>query len=417
MWQVIKDIIEKLQSWWGGLRDHIFGKEPDIIDDGGDGDGEESETGGSGEKIDKIIIEDFDYGPIIDRLPPKEIFPKEILFKNPSDKIDSLQKKVLEILFSRFNLSAKEGDNYVAYFPSRLLSYIKQKDAFFAFRQFLNDIGTTPDEVFKNREIANFVKEAILGLYEADVNCWDTPLSTEPLYQKLKQSINRHNLDDFIHLLNKLEKFAILAHQIERLIGKIPFHEFDQFSQEVKSQLKEWDTKWHTIPEKTVNQWKNSLNKYESQSTNYQNLCKQISQDFLRVESLSLTSEQAIVIEYLLKEVEELKEQLQVGLIETDEGLNQLEILADEIQGFVDEVSHRSRDAESSRTEDSSNKKLSLEEALMLLSLTLETLSLKSLKTSRNRYARIHHPDVGGDEKMMKKINQAYEILKEYLET
>ena len=200
---------------------------------------------------------------------------------------------------------------------------------------------------------------------------------------------------------------------IERLIGKIPFHEFDQFSQEVKSQLKEW----HTIPEKTVNQWKNSLNKYESQSTNYQNLCKQISQDFLRVESLSLTSEQAIVIEYLLKEVEELKKQLQVGSIETDEGLNQLEILADEIQGFVDEVSHRSRDAESSKTEDSSNKKLSLEEALMLLSLTLETLSLKSLKTSRNRYARIHHPDVGGDEKMMKKINQAYEILKEYLET
>ncbi|MBG0743495.1 MAG: hypothetical protein IV298_08425 [Cylindrospermopsis raciborskii KL1] len=412
MWQVIKDIIEKLKSWW----DRIFGTNGTKEDGEKEinrGNRQRNSTRGSEGKPDERKIDVNSKHTRIDPPSKEKIFPKEILFENPSDKIDSLQKKVLEILFSRFNLSAKEGDNYVAYFPSRLLSYIKQKDAFFAFRQFLNDIGTTPDEVLKNREIANFVKEAILGLYEADVNCWDTPLSTEPLYQEVKQSINRHNLDDFINLLNKLEKFAILAHQIERLIGKIPFHEFDQFSQKVKSQLKEW----HTIPEKTVNQWKNSLNKYESQSTNYQNLCKQISQDFLRVESLSLTSEQAIVIEYLLKEVEELKKQLQVGSIETDEGLNQLEILADEIQGFVDEVSHRSRDAESSKTEDSSNKKLSLEEALMLLSLTLETLSLKSLKTSRNRYARIHHPDVGGDEKMMKKINQAYEILKEYLET
>ncbi len=196
--------------------------------------------------------------------------------------------------------------------------------------------------------------------------------------------------------------------------GKIPFQEFDQFSQEVKSQLKEW----HTIPEKTVNQWKNSLNKYESQSTNYQNLCKQISQDFLRVESLSLTSEQTIVIEYLLKEVEQLKKLLQVGPVELDDGIEQLEILADEIKGFVDEVSYRHRESESSRTEDvpPKNNKLSLDEALILLSLTLETLTLQSLKTSRNRYARIHHPDIGGDEKMMKKINQAYEILKEYLE-
>ncbi|NLQ07606.1 hypothetical protein FLX35_07770 [Cylindrospermopsis raciborskii LB2897] len=57
MWQVIKDIIEKLKSWW----DRIFGTEPDIDDgdedgpdiDDGDG-GRGDETGGFRKEIDEI---------------------------------------------------------------------------------------------------------------------------------------------------------------------------------------------------------------------------------------------------------------------------------------------------------------------------------------------------------------------------
>lgn len=343
------------------------------------------------------------------------IFTTETLFHNPTREINSLQKKVLEILFTKLNLSVQEDEIYVAYFPSRLLSYLKKQDAFSAFRRFLGDIGRTPKEVFNNKATVTFVRDAILGLYEADINCWDTTLTTEPLYLNLRDSNVDDGLDSFTNLVRRLETFAIFAHKLQRIADKIPFKSFQNFCQEVALNLKFWNT----ISQPVFDKWNYSLGEYQSQFTNYQHFSQQIDHDLSRLKRLTITLEETYVIEHLLEEVRQLKEAIEVGSIEIDVGLDNLNILADEIQGFVDEVLHRCEDAGSSRTEDDpfTDDKLALEEALTLLDLTVATLSMKSLKTSRNRYARLYHPDIGGDETMMKKINAAYEILKEYLET
>lgn len=346
------------------------------------------------------------------------LFTKGVLFEDPQPEINPLQKKVLEILFSVFNLSIKEDDIYVAYFPSRLLYYIEKQDSFSAFRRFLNDIGRTPDEVFKNPKTATFTKEMILGLYEADINCWDTGISTEPLYQHLRETAGNvdYNLDSFTILLERIEKLAILIHQLQRIAGQIPFNSFRKFSQEVNSSLKYW----HTLSETTFDKWTNSLNEYKSQFKEYQYFSDVIDEDCFRLRNTMVVIPQDIinVIENLLKEVEQLKEKLKIGSISINEGLGELGTLASEIKGFVDEVLHRNQETKSSRKEDFAytSNTLSVKEACGLLNLTIETISIKLLKAARNKYARHHHPDMGGDVNMMKRINEAYEILKDYLE-
>lgn len=50
---------------------------------------------------------------------------------------------------------------------------------------------------------------------------------------------------------------------------------------------------------------------------------------------------------------------------------------------------------------------------------TLELPVLTSLKELRAKYktqSKLHHPDSGGDSKKMSEINEAYEVLKEYME-
>lgn len=346
------------------------------------------------------------------------LFTKGVLFEDPQPEINSLQKKVLEILFSVFNLSIKEDDIYVAYFPSRLLYYIEKQDCFSAFRRFLNDIGRTPDEVFKNPKTATFIKDIILGLYEADINCWDTGISTEPLYQHLRETAANvdYNLESFINLLSRIEKLAILIHQLQRIAGQIPFDSFRKFSQTVNSSLKSW----HTLSDTTFDQWTNSLNDYKSQFRDYQYFSEVIDQNCFRLRSTMAVIPQEIinVIENLLEEVEQLKQKLKIGSISINEGLGELGTLASEIKGFVDEVLHRNQETNSSRKEDFAytSNTLSLDEAFRLLNLTRETISMKLLKTARNKCARDYHPDMGGDVNMMKRINEAYEILKDYLE-
>ncbi len=150
MWQVIKDIIEKLQSWWGGFFHHHHHHHYHH---------HRHHQYHQYHQYHHYHHYHHHHHLFVQQRSSRKKFYLSI----PVIKLIRSRKKVLEILFSLFNLSAKEGDNYVAYFPSRLLSYIKQKDAFFAFRQFLNDIGTTPDEVFKNREIANFCQRGNFG--------------------------------------------------------------------------------------------------------------------------------------------------------------------------------------------------------------------------------------------------------------
>ncbi len=340
------------------------------------------------------------------------IFPREVLFKNPSPKINSLQRKTLESLFSEYNLSVEEYGSYVAYFPSRLLTYIEQQDAFSSFRKFLGDLGVTPEEIFRDRSKASFTREAIVILFDADTNCWDTPLSTEPLYRCLQAD---RNLDNLKKILNKLEDFTRFSHKLQRLADKISFYLFRQFSEELSKKLQYWDS----ITREDFDHWKALLNEYESASKLYHNCLEQIDRDCDRSEKVTLTLDQHTVIKNLLQEVEQIKEQLNDGFIEIDEGLHQLEILSDEINYFVNEVLHRTRDDKSSSKEKfaTKNDKLSTEEALNFLNLTIETLSLESLKTAHRRYARIYHPDVGGDNATMQKYNEAYEILKEHLAT
>ncbi|WP_331775686.1 J domain-containing protein [Sulfurospirillum sp. 1612] len=43
-------------------------------------------------------------------------------------------------------------------------------------------------------------------------------------------------------------------------------------------------------------------------------------------------------------------------------------------------------------------------------------IDMGELKTRYKELARINHPDAGGDEEKMIQINQAYNILKEYME-
>jgi len=339
------------------------------------------------------------------------IFPRGILFDHPSPNINSLQRKTLESLFSEYNLSVEEYGSYVAYFPSRLLAYIEQQDAFSAFRKFLADLGLTPEEIFRDINKANFAKDVIVVLFEADTNCWDTPLSTEPLYRCLKSD---RNLEQLKRLINKLEDFARFFHKLQRLSDEIFFYLFRQFSEELKVKLKSWES----VSREDFENWKYLLNEYQSVSTVYHNCLDQIDRDCARLETVKLTLDQHTVIENLLQEVEQIKEQLYSGLIEIGDGLHQLEILSDEINDFVNEVLHRTKKDKSSSKEEFSSKsdKLSIEEALNLLNLTIETLSLESLKTAHRKYARIYHPDVGGDEATMKKINEAKDILMEYLE-
>ncbi|MEB3310645.1 MAG: hypothetical protein VKJ02_10460 [Snowella sp.] len=353
--------------------------------------------------------------PIFSELYLKNFFSK-VYFKNPDKKIYSLQIKTLEILFSRFNLSVKEYDFYVAYFPSRLLNYLYQQDAFSAFKNFLNDIGTTPEEVFGDEKIANFAREAILGLYEADMNCWDTSLNIEPLYQSLRSDFNR-NLIKFKNLLRRIEKFTTIFHKLKRASEKITFPAFNRFIKDINIYFDSWDTMSQV--DENILRWTNLISDYETAFKLYQDYLYQIENEISRLERIEITSQQKNIVDALLKEVSEAENNLISGITEIAEGLEKLENLLYEIKSFVDEVLHRTRDRRKSRKDDFASKddKLSVEDALILLNLTLEELSIQSLKQAFRQQANIHHPDkLGGSEEMMKKINEANEKLKEYLE-
>ena len=346
--------------------------------------------------------------------PPSPPFPPHfftrILFDHPNPKIKSLQRKTFEALFSEYNLSVEEYGSYVAYFPSRLLAYVEQQDAFSAFRKFLGDLGVTPEEIFKDRNKASFARDAIITLYEADINCWNTPLSTEPLYQCLK---SYRDLNKLKKLLNKLEDFTSFSRQLQKLSETISFPLFQQFLEGVNVRLESWDS----ISREDFENWNYLLDEYKSASEVYHNYLDQIDRDCTRLEPVSLTLDQRTVIESLLQEVEQLKGQLNNGIIEIHEGLHQLEILSDEIHYFVDEVLHRTEDRKTSSKEDFhyTSDELSIEKELDLFGLIIEELSLESLKIAHRRYAKIHHPDIGGDTDTMQKYNNAYDILKKYL--
>jgi len=54
-------------------------------------------------------------------------------------------------------------------------------------------------------------------------------------------------------------------------------------------------------------------------------------------------------------------------------------------------------------------------EALEVLGLP-PLVSLKDIKQRYHLLAKKYHPDVGGDEEEMERINRAYKLLKEYIE-
>ncbi len=56
-----------------------------------------------------------------------------------------------------------------------------------------------------------------------------------------------------------------------------------------------------------------------------------------------------------------------------------------------------------------------IQEALDIMDLPA-FIDMKELKVCYKELASKHHPDFGGDEDKMMQINQAYDILKEYME-
>ena len=56
-----------------------------------------------------------------------------------------------------------------------------------------------------------------------------------------------------------------------------------------------------------------------------------------------------------------------------------------------------------------------IQDALEVLGLP-PLVSLKDIKQRYYLLAKKYHPDIGGDEEKMEKINRAYKLLKEYIE-
>ena len=58
---------------------------------------------------------------------------------------------------------------------------------------------------------------------------------------------------------------------------------------------------------------------------------------------------------------------------------------------------------------------LLIKDALEVMDLPV-LISLKELKQRYKALAAVHHPDFGGDEKRMARINDAYGLLKSYMD-
>lgn len=357
----------------------------------------------------------FSHTPPPPSPPPKPSFyyPKKRLFDNPAPKISELQKKVLESIFSNLNLFIDKDDKTIFYFPSRLMIYLEKQDAFSAFSHFLKDINLTPEIVFQYEDKRKLLKTFFLGLFDVDICRWGTNLSDQPFYDVL---INGSNFYKFNQLLEHLDNCSILYRKIKDDRLSISFYDFKKFQEAIFSEFKYWET----IEKENIKLWFNLIEEYQIAYGQFNEYWDSINIELKRLEKIELTDAENQVINSLIQEAEEVNQSLEDGSTDVVNGLSHLKELTDIITGFVDEIFTKRKESKSSSRETKRETKDDLREvywALKILELTsLETLTLKDLKSARNAQAKRCHPDVGGTNEDMINVSNAYDMLKNYLD-
>lgn len=348
---------------------------------------------------------------------PPCYYPTNTLFTNPDPKIYDLQKKILQILFLNLNLIITREKETVIYLPSRLVYYLEKEDAFSAFQHFLNHFYLTPKDLIKNDIEREFIKKVIIGLFDVDVCRWGTNLSDQPFYNLMRES---RNFERFYHLLDQLDQCSTFLRQLQDDKLNIAFYDFHQFKEAVMAKF----DKWEKINSEDFDLWDSLIEEYKIAYGKFQNYWYSIKNDLNRLEKIDVNESEEQVINNLIQEAEEVNNQLLNGLTDVVNGLSHLQELADIISGFVDEIfTKRKESKSSSKDKKSSGKEKETKTtqdvywALKILGLTsLESLTLKDLKSARNTQAKKYHPDVGGTNEDMINVSNAYDILKSYLE-
>lgn len=338
-------------------------------------------------------------------------YPKARLFSNPHKKIETIQKKCLEVLLIKIGVFETTDSNFSIYYPSRLLSYLDQEDAYFAFKRFLKDINLNPKKIIENENDRAYLRNVMVKLFDADNARWGTKLSDDPLYVFLS---NSNDLYKFNNLIKLLDECCFLSRKIQKLSNKILFNEFFIFKDSVNKEFEDWNF----ISWKDLQGWGNTLRDYDQVFKEFQNILEDINNLLNLAEDTELLPEEISAISSLNLEVEKLKTQLYEGSIPIIDGLDELEDLKVYIREIIERHKRKQHKKEKSYDIPKSDEITKTQRALRIMGLTekdLKNFTEEQLKKIYRKLAKINHPDAGGTNENFQLLSDAYDYLRDLI--
>ncbi len=351
-------------------------------------------------------------------------FPKKT-FQDPHKHIDNIQLKAARAIL------ANVGGEYL---PLRLISILKDHDAFTAVYMFLSELmGFNYQSLLDEKEKQETLQNYLDILLHADLILKDSKLDDTPIYEAIQKRDNAmaesyiDRLDKISHIIKNLKNSTI--------IFKGEFLELKKEAEKILS-------KWHEVDDEAIKKitkwykhWLNLQNKFNEYNAEIDEKYQWITNNFPEAIFHEVKSVKGEEIKKIRESITQ-GENIEQGIGELKEILDQLEYLIEE---HKDKQSNAYSESQTSDEEKTSYQKKEREPWEWIDNIDDEEFKYtkayyifgfstpypkykpteKELKKTYRSLARKYHPDSNPEDKLaeekLKSINNAYDFLKERL--